>query len=140
MMKIINEKIFKETSSETDVIDITPEIEKLIDSSSISNGCVCVHIPGSTASISTIEFEPGAIADFKRILEKLIPRDENYKHNETWNDGNGYSHIRSTILGSSKTFPIHDKVIQLGTWQQIVLIDFDNKSRNREINIQVIGE
>ncbi|RLJ05803.1 MAG: YjbQ family protein [Candidatus Aenigmatarchaeota archaeon] len=125
---------------ETDLIDITDEVSRLVESSGIKNGAVVLFVPGSTASLSTIEYEPNLIEDFKNIMERLVPSDIQYKHKETWGDDNGKSHVRASLVGSSLTVPFKNRKLLLGTWQQIVLMDFDVPARNREIIVQIIGE
>ena len=125
---------------ETDLIDITDEVSRLVESSGIKNGAVVLFVPGSTASLSTIEYEPNLIEDFKNIMERLVPSDIQYKHKETWGDDNGKSHVRASLVGSSLTVPFKNRKLLLGTWQQIVLMDFDVPPRNREIIVQIIGE
>ena len=128
------------TTAQTDIIDITPQVNRDISRSSIQNGAVALFIPGSTAALTTIEYESGAISDLKAAIERMAPEDLNYEHNERWGDGNGYSHVRSALLGPSLTIPIIDGQMTLGTWQQIVLLDFDNRPRERRIIAQMIGE
>ena len=119
--------------------DITQECSDFINSINAAKGLLTVAVKGSTASITTIEYEQGLISDVPQILEKLIPQGS-YHHDETWHDGNGHSHLRSTIIGTSKGFPVINGHIYLGTWQQIVMIDFDNKPRSREIALHFAGE
>lgn len=132
--------IHKKTTSATDILDITSDVQTLLLKSETSNGICVVHIAGSTASISTIEYEEGVIADLKEVLENLAPQDKTYKHDLRWGDGNGYSHVRAALLKSSLSIPIINKELALGTWQQIILMDFDNRGRNREIIVQFVGE
>lgn len=108
--------------------------------SEISSGLVTVFIPGSTAAVTTIEFEEGVVKDLSGAMERLIPKNILYKHNERWQDGNGYSHIRAALIGPSLTVPFINGKLQLGRWQQIVLLDFDNRSRNRQYLINILGE
>ncbi|GBD38913.1 hypothetical protein HRbin37_01174 [bacterium HR37] len=129
-----------ETKGETDLIDITRNVEKAIKDSGISSGIATVFVPGSTAGITTIEYESGAIKDFQRAVERLIPKGIPYEHDARWGDGNGYSHIRASFLGPSLTVPFSSSRLLTGTWQQIVLVDFDNRPRRREIIVQVVGE
>ncbi|GIW46826.1 MAG: hypothetical protein KatS3mg078_0703 [Deltaproteobacteria bacterium] len=129
-----------ETKGETDIIDITRNVEKAIKDSGISSGIATVFVPGSTAGITTIEYESGAIKDFQRAVERLIPKGIPYEHDARWGDGNGYSHIRASFLGPSLTVPFSSSRLLTGTWQQIVLVDFDNRPRRREVIIQVVGE
>jgi secondary thiamine-phosphate synthase enzyme len=137
-MSIIHGKITLETKGFTDIIDITKEVENIVFSHKIENAQALVYVTGSTASITSIEYEPGLIKDFPQILEKLVPMDYKYQHDETWHDGNGYAHIRSAIIGNSLNIPIVNGTLSLGTWQQVVLIDFDNKPRTRQVIVQII--
>ena len=137
---VINKKIGIRTDGNCDIIDITPEVTKEVGNSGISNGTATIFITGSTAGVTTIEFEPGLIADFKDMWEKVIPRNIPYQHDRAWGDGNGHSHIRASLLGASLTIPFTNKKMALGTWQQIVVVDFDNRPRSREIIVQVMGE
>jgi secondary thiamine-phosphate synthase enzyme len=133
-------EIVKQTTANTDVIDITDEIVEQVDVSGISQGQVLVFTPGSTAAITTIEFEPGAVEDLKQAIERIAPTDIRYRHDARWGDGNGYAHVRAALLGGSLTVPIIDGRLMLGTWQQIVLLDFDNRSRKRQVIVQINGE
>jgi len=137
-MPIIHGKITLETKGFTDIIDVTKEVENIVFSHKIENAQALVYVTGSTASITSIEYEPGLIKDFPQIMEKLVPTDYKYQHDETWHDGNGYAHIRSAIIGNSLNIPIVNGSLSLGTWQQIVLIDFDNKPRTRQVIVQII--
>ena len=128
------------TTSGTDLIDITSKIIDSIERAEIRNGAVILFIPGSTAALTTIEYESGVINDLKKAIERLAPEDLYYEHNERWGDGNGYSHVRSALLGPSLHIPIIDGRLTLGTWQQIVLADFDNRPRKRQIIVQMLGE
>ncbi len=132
-------RIYKETKGVNDLIDITDEIISLVKRSEIKEGFGIVFVIGSTASILTMEYEPGLVKDLKEIMEKLVPQDFEYAHNATWNDDNGHSHLRATLLSQSFTFPIEDNQPVLGTWQQIVLAEFDHRSRNRTIIVHIYG-
>jgi secondary thiamine-phosphate synthase enzyme len=123
-----------------DVQDVTPRVEQILATCGIRNGIVTVFVPGSTAALTTIEFESGAVDDLKRAIERLAPEHEHYSHDARWDDGNGFAHIRAALLGPSLTVPVTHGGLQLGTWQQLVLVDFDNRPRHREIIVQVIGE
>ena len=123
-----------------DIIDVTDEVQKELKKSGISNGLITVSVPGSTAGVTTIEYEPGLIQDLKETFEKIAPSNRSYGHDARWGDGNGFSHVRAAILGASRSFPVQDKKILIGTWQQVVVIDFDNRPRNRSVVINVIGE
>ena len=129
-----------ETGGYADVIDISDRVGQAVRDSGVSDGIVCVANPGSTAGITTIEFEPGAVADLKRALEQLAPQKGRYEHDATWGDGNGSAHLRSAILGASKSFPVVAGRIALGTWQQVVFVDFDNRSRTRVLQVVVTGD
>ena len=124
----------------SDVIDITGRVGKVLSSSGISDGLVCLFVPGSTASITTIEFESGVVGDLKEALERLVPSDIEYAHDARWGDGNGFSHVRAALMKPGLTVPVVDGRLTLGTWQQIVFIDFDNKGRSRSIVVQVVGD
>jgi secondary thiamine-phosphate synthase enzyme len=137
-VKTITMKI--ETKGETDLIDITQRVENFIKDSGISSGIVALFVPGSTAGVTTIEYESGAIRDFQRAIERIAPNNIHYDHDARWGDGNGYSHIRAALLGPSLTVPFSSSRLLLGTWQQIVLVDFDNRSRKREVILQIMGE
>jgi secondary thiamine-phosphate synthase enzyme len=128
------------TKGFTDVIDITDEVTKIAGESGIQNGLVTIFCPGSTGGITTIEFESGVINDLKKALEKIVPSDIPYEHDKRWGDGNGFSHVRAALMKPSLTIPVVKGKLALGTWQQIVFIDFDNRERNREVIVQIIGE
>ncbi|MBI4228544.1 MAG: YjbQ family protein [Deltaproteobacteria bacterium] len=129
-----------ETSGDSDLIDITGEVAKALRDSGISSGIVTVFVPGSTAGVTTIEYEEGALRDFQGAIERIAPKGIHYDHDARWGDGNGYSHIRASLLGPSLTVPFSASRLLLGTWQQIVLVDFDNRPRTRRVVIQVLGE
>jgi secondary thiamine-phosphate synthase enzyme len=139
-MQFENRSLSVHTTAETDVIDITPLVSEAVRETRIRNGSVTLFIPGSTAALSTIEFESGVINDLKKAIDRIAPRDLYYEHNERWGDGNGYSHVRAALLGPSLHIPIVEGVLTLGTWQQIVLLDFDNRPRKRRIMLQTLGE
>lgn len=132
--------IHRTTSAETDLINITNEVSEIVSSSGVHSGIVTVFIPGSTASITTIEYESGALSDLKNAIERMAPRELHYEHDARWGDGNGYSHVRSALLGPSISIPVRDGYPALGTWQQIILCDFDNQPRTREVLVQVLGK
>jgi secondary thiamine-phosphate synthase enzyme len=127
------------TRGNCDIIDITGEIEKLIDTSGFIEGNVIVFAGGSTAGITTIEFEPGLLKDYPAFFDKIIPINVNYQHDNTWHDGNGHSHVRAALQGASLTIPFINATLLLGTWQQIIFVDFDNRSRSRNIIVQITG-
>lgn len=128
------------TKGNTDILDITTKIESLINDSKISNGSVLIFVPGSTAALTTIEYEPGLLQDLPEFFEKIIPQNISYQHDKTWGDGNGHAHLRASLIGPSISVPIVNNKMILGTWQQLILIDFDNRSRHRKLVIQIIGE
>lgn len=122
------------------MVDVTSDVSELVSKSGLSSGIVTVFAPGATAGVTTIEFEPGLVEDIDELFERIAPRNRDYHHNLRWNDGNGHSHVRASLLGPSLTIPFNDGKLILGVWQQIVLIDFDNRSRKRDIFCQVMGE
>jgi secondary thiamine-phosphate synthase enzyme len=128
------------TKGFSDIRDITGDVRRIIDESAIVSGIVVVFAVGSTASISTIEYEGALVEDVREQLEKMAPRTMRSRHSETWGDDNGFSHIRATLMGPSITVPVVNGTPRLGTWQQIVVIDHDNTSRTREVYVQVMGE
>jgi secondary thiamine-phosphate synthase enzyme len=128
-----------ETTGDTDIIDLTDVAQEFVRRGVVQEGLLVVFTPGSTAGITTIEYESGAIADLKRALEVMAPRDGEYEHNLRWGDGNGYSHVRSALIGPSLAVPVRDGRLELGTWQQIVLCDFDNRPRRRRVTLQLVG-
>jgi secondary thiamine-phosphate synthase enzyme len=123
-----------------DIIDITPQVAEAVNNSSLNKGLVNISIAGSTAAITTIEYESGVVRDLKEALERMAPQGIRYHHDTRWGDGNGYAHVRAALVGASLSLPFTDKRLGLGTWQQIVLLDFDNRSRSRQINVQLVGE
>ena len=137
---VITKKISLQTKGECDIIDITPQVAQQVAEAGINNGLVTVFVAGSTAGVTTIEFESGLLSDFQSMWERNAPKNVPYNHDRRWGDGNGYSHIRASLLGASLAIPCNDKRLTLGTWQQIVLVDFDNRPRSREIIVQIIGE
>ncbi len=128
-----------QTQGFSDVVDITPDVESIIKESKINDGVATVFVVGSTASISTIEFEPALAEDMKEQLNEIVPSTLRSRHSETWGDDNGFSHIRATLMGPGITVPFQSERLVLGTWQQIVVIDHDNRPRSRKIFVQVIG-
>jgi secondary thiamine-phosphate synthase enzyme len=138
-MEMHRSDIHCQTTSDTDVIDITPQVTEALRSAEIRNGVVFLFISGSTAALTTIEYESGVINDLITTIDKIAPQDTNYQHDLRWGDGNGYSHVRASLLGPSLNIPVADKKLLVGPWQQIVLLDFDNRPRKREVVIQIIG-
>lgn len=139
-MEIITKHINFQTKGHNDIIDITEEVQSVINNSNIDEGSALVFVVGSTGALTTIEFEPGLKRDFPELMEKLIPSNKSYHHDNTWHDGNGYAHLRASLQGPSLTIPFINKQLLLGTWQQIILIDFDNRPRRREIVVQLTGK
>jgi secondary thiamine-phosphate synthase enzyme len=137
---VATKRISLESKGNCDIIDITPEIQEQLAETNIKNGIVTLFITGSTAGVSTIEYESGLLSDFKAMWERNIPKDIPYKHDRAWGDGNGHSHVRASLLGASLVIPFSDKKLALGTWQQIVVVDFDNRPRSRQIVVQIMGE
>ena len=137
---VVTKKISLQTKGECDIIDITRQVEKQVAEANINSGTVTLFIAGSTAGITTIEFESGLLADFQSMWERDVPRNIPYDHDRRWGDGNGYSHVRASLLGCSLVVPFTDKRLTLGTWQQIVLVDFDNRPRSRQVVLQIMGE
>jgi secondary thiamine-phosphate synthase enzyme len=128
------------TSGDAETHDITDAIADVVSKSGLKAGTVTVFCPSSTSALTTIEFESGAVSDLKRLFEEIIPQNHEYAHNARWHDGNGHSHIRASLLGPSLTIPFVDGQLTLGTWQQVIYVDFDNKPRRRELVLQIIGE
>ncbi len=137
---VVTKKISLQTKGQCDIIDITPQVEQQVGETNINSGTATLFITGSTAGLSTIEFESGALSDFQSMWERNIPQNIPYNHDRRWDDGNGYSHVRASLLGVSLVIPFNDKRLTLGTWQQIVLVDFDNRPRSRQIILQIMGE
>ena len=128
------------TRGNTDIHDITREVTRLVEQSGLKSGTVTIFCPSSTSGLTTIEFEPGAVADLKRMFEELVSSNRDYAHNAAWDDGNGHSHMRASLLGPSLTVPFIEKTLTLGTWQQIIYLDFDIRPRHRELVVQMVGE
>lgn len=138
---VVYQKSFRvATRGHADVIDISAQVERIVAESKVRSGIVNISGKGSTLGITTIEYEPGAVADLKRALEKIAPTHADYAHNERWGDDNGYAHLRSALMGTARSYPLRDGRLELGTWQQVVLCDFDNRAREREVTVTVVGE
>ena len=137
---VYQDEIKLSTQGFCDVHEITDKVNQVIKESKIKEGIVVVSLIGSTGGLTTIEAEPNLIRDFKEFFEKLIPEDKNYYHNQTWGDNNGFSHLRSSLLGTSVCLPVSSGKLLLGTWQQIIFIDFDNRPRERRIVIKIVGD
>jgi secondary thiamine-phosphate synthase enzyme len=139
-MKIINEHLSVGTKGDPDLIDITDRITAILKKSGLRNGSMTVFVTGSTAAITTFEFEPGMVKDVRALFERLIPRKAGYAHDATWGDANGFSHLRAALQGPSLVIPFEDGKLALGTWQQVVLAEFDNRARERRITVQMSGQ
>ena len=139
-MEIITDSFKLSTRGHTDIIDVTSEVSEILEKSGLREGSLTVFVAGSTAGITSIEYEPGLLKDLPEAFEKFAPTGVTYHHDARWHDGNGYAHVRAALLGPSFAVPFKDGNLILGTWQQIVLIDFDNRSRTRNIVVQVVGE
>ena len=121
--------IERSTTGDTDILDLSADVEAFVNETGVREGWVMVFVPGSTGAVTTIEFESGAVNDLKRAIEQIAPREGDYEHNLRWGDGNGYSHVRAALMGPSLVLPISEGRVQTGTWQQIVLCDYDNRPR-----------
>ena len=137
---VVTKQISLQSKGHCDIVDITPEVEQQLAESDINNGTVTLFVAGSTAGISTIEYESGLLSDFPAMWERIVPENIPYKHDRAWGDGNGHSHVRASLLGASLVVPFNNKKLTLGTWQQIVVVDFDNRPRSRQIILQIMGE
>jgi secondary thiamine-phosphate synthase enzyme len=139
-MKVVSDTIKLQTKGEGDMIDMTSQLSNIVKESKIKNGAVTIFVSGSTAAVTTIEYESGLIHDFPEMLSRIVPNDLEYEHDNTWQDGNGHSHIRSSLIGPNITIPIIDGKLTLGTWQQVVLLEMDTRSRNRTVILQIMGQ
>jgi secondary thiamine-phosphate synthase enzyme len=138
-MDVVSETITVETRGFNDMKDLTPFIAERLAATSLRSGIVTVFVPGSTGGVTTIEYEPGLVEDFSRLMEKSAPANQPYHHDRRWGDGNGFSHVRASLLGPSLTVPFNDGRLGLGMWQQVVLVDFDNRPRTRSVLLQFLG-
>lgn len=139
-MAVITDHFSVSTRGDAHMLDVTGDVQSVVSAHPIQEGSALVFVSGSTAGLTTIEFEPGLQKDFPEFFEKLAPRGAHYHHEDTWHDGNGHSHVRASLLGPSLTVPFSKGKLLLGTWQQIVLIDFDNRPRERRVVVQLQGE
>jgi len=139
-MTIVTESIQIKSRGENDMIDITTSISKAVEDSKVTYGIVTVFVAGSTAAVTTIEYEPGLKIDFPNMLSRIVPKNLEYEHDKTWHDGNGHSHIRASLVGPSLTIPFKDGRLLLGTWQQIVILEMDIRQRERKVILQIMGE
>jgi secondary thiamine-phosphate synthase enzyme len=139
-MPVLTKKIQLNTKGNTDILDITDDVSRIVAGGGLENGTVTIFTPSSTSGLTTIEYESGCLTDLRRLLDEILDPSRPYAHNARWGDGNGHSHVRAALIGPSLTVPFIDRRLSLGTWQQIIFIDFDNRPRRRELVVQVLGE
>lgn len=139
-MQIVTRTIYIKSIGEGDMIDITPETSKILTQSKLKDGIITIFVSGSTAAVTTIEYEPGLRQDFPHMLSRLVPRNIEYHHENMWHDGNGHSHVKASLIGPSLTIPFKDSILMLGTWQQIVFLEMDIGKRERNLILQIMGE
>ncbi len=139
-MAIITQTIKVKTKGQDSITDITKKASKIIKESKLKSGIVTIFVSGSTAALTTIEYEPGLLSDFPKMLERIVPQNIEYEHEKMWHDGNGHSHVKASLIGPSLTVPFNESELMLGRWQQIVLVECDIKSRDRTLILQIIGE
>jgi len=139
-MPVLTFELRFETKGEVEMVDITEEVRGFVKRSGLSSGLVCIHCPGATGAVTTIEYEDGLLEDFPAMLEAIAPKEKVYQHHLRWHDGNGHSHVRASLMGPSLTIPFVNGEPVLGTWQQIAFVELDNKNRDRKLVIQVMGE
>jgi len=137
---IVTDTVDVSTRGDSEMVDLTGRVQEIVDRHRLRQGQTLVFVSGSTAGLTTVEYEPGLLQDLPAAFERIAPRNIPYKHEDTWHDGNGHSHVRASLLGPSLTVPVKDGRLLLGTWQQIVLIDFDNRPRRREVVVQLSGD
>lgn len=140
MMKVHTAKLTEKTQGFCDIINITAKVQEQVKKDKVEKGLAALFVSGSTAALTTIEYEPGLVQDLKELVEKLIPSNKKYHHDDRWGDDNGFSHLRASLVGPSLQIPIESGRLLLGTWQQVVLVDFDNRPRTREVVLQIMGE
>jgi secondary thiamine-phosphate synthase enzyme len=138
-MTVYTQIIERSSSDGTDIFDITADVQEAVAGSGMKDGVAAVFVPGSTGAVTTVEYEPGLVHDITAFFDRIIPRDMDYGHERMWHDGNGHSHVRASLLGPSLAVPFIKGALTLGTWQQIILLDFDNKPRTRKVIVQVVG-
>jgi secondary thiamine-phosphate synthase enzyme len=139
-MDVVTKTISLSTKGNADILDITDQVSQCVRESKLENGIVTVFCPSSTSALTTIEYESGCITDLRRLFDEIVDPNRHYAHNARWGDGNGHSHVRAALLKASFTVPFVSQRLTLGTWQQIIYVDFDNRSRRRELVVQVMGE
>lgn len=139
-MPVKTNSISLRTQGNADIHDITDQVARAVSQSGLTSGTATIFCPSSTSGLTTIEYESGALSDLRRLFDEIVPMNREYAHNERWHDGNGHSHVRAALLGSSLTIPFVDGQLTLGTWQQVIYVDFDNRPRQRKLVLQLIGE
>lgn len=139
-MTVFKGSIGLKTAAKDDIVDVTDRVQRIVDDSGVSNGLAVVFVVGSTAAVTTVEHEPGLVADLRAAMDRLYPKGEDYEHHRRWGDGNGHSHVRASFIGPSLSVPVVDGRLLLGTWQQIVFMELDVRPRSRELAVQVVGE
>lgn len=139
-MTVITKTIRVKTKGEDDIVNISEQTSNAVENSEIKNGIVIIFVSGSTAALTTIEYEPGLLSDFPKMLERVAPKNIDYGHERMWHDGNGHSHVKASLVGPSLTVPFSNGNLMLGTWQQIVLLELDTRSRERDLVLQIVGE
>ncbi|HEY7367838.1 MAG TPA: secondary thiamine-phosphate synthase enzyme YjbQ [Nitrosopumilaceae archaeon] len=139
-MAVITKTLRVKTKGEDDIVNISEQTSKAVENSGIKNGTVTIFVSGSTAALTTIEYEPGLLSDLPKMLERIAPKNIDYGHEQMWHDGNGHSHVRASLVGPSLTVPFSNGNLMLGTWQQIVLLELDTRSRERDLILQMVGE
>ena len=139
-MVTANGTLSLKTNARDEIIDITGKVQEIVTKSGIRDGLACIFVVGSTAGVTTVEYEPGLVKDLQEAMDRLYPKDVDYEHQKRWGDGNGHSHVRASLVGPSLTVPVTSGQLELGTWQQIVFMEFDNKPRSREVAVQVLGD
>ncbi len=139
-MPVITASISLSTRGNADIHDITEQVRQLVTQSKLKNGVATLFCPSSTSALTTIEYEPGCLSDLRRLFDEIIPPNRTYQHDQAWGDGNGHSHVRAALLGASLSVPFVESRLTLGTWQQIIYVDFDNRPRRRELVVQMVGD
>jgi secondary thiamine-phosphate synthase enzyme len=139
-MQIVTKELHFSTKGEVEIVDLTGKVNNAVRESAVNDGIVTIFVPGATGAVTTIEYEPGLLHDLPAALERLFPRGIEYEHELRWHDGNGHSHVRAAFLGPSLTVPFKDQRLMLGTWQQVVFVELDNKPRSRRVILQIMGE
>ncbi|TMI13046.1 YjbQ family protein [Candidatus Bathyarchaeota archaeon] len=139
-MTVESQELRFRTHREGEILDITDQIQRMVESSKLKDGVATLFVPGSTGALTTIEYEPGLLTDFPRALERVAPKEASYEHENRWHDGNGHSHIRASLIGPGLSVPFSDKKLALGTWQQIIFLELDVRPRDRTVVVQLVGD